>query len=48
MAVVRIETDPPGATIYVDRADLGARGTTPRVLAFAPGTVRILVERAGH
>jgi outer membrane receptor protein involved in Fe transport len=48
VSVVRIETDPPGATIFVDRRDLGARGTSPRVLAFAPGTVRFLVDHDGY
>jgi tetratricopeptide (TPR) repeat protein len=47
VAVVRIETDPPGATIYIDRRDLGARGTTPRSLAFSPGNVRVIVEAPG-
>lgn len=48
VAVVRIETDPPGATIYIDRRDLGARGTTPRSLAFSPGNVRVIVEAPGY
>lgn len=48
VAVVRIESDPVGSTIFVDRRDLGARGVTPRVLAFAPGTVRVLLEREGY
>jgi outer membrane receptor protein involved in Fe transport len=48
VSVVRIETDPPGATIFIDRRDLGARGNSPRVLAFAPGTIRILVDHDGY
>ncbi|MDP3278036.1 MAG: TonB-dependent receptor [Deltaproteobacteria bacterium] len=48
LAIVRIETDPAGAQIYVDRRDLGVRGTSPVTLAFAPGTVHIMAERAGH
>src|SRR2546428_8407731 len=48
VAVLRVRTDPPGATIYVDREDLGARGSTPLVLAFAPGKYRILVKMSGY
>jgi|LNFM01.1.fsa_nt_gb outer membrane receptor for ferrienterochelin and colicins len=48
VAVVRVDTNPPGATIYVDRRDLGPRGTTPRSLAFAPGNVRVIVEAPGY
>jgi len=48
VAVVRVETDPPGATIYVERKDLGARGTSPRVLAFSGGAYRVLAELDGY
>lgn len=48
VAVLLIETDPPGATIYVDRKDLGSRGVTPRPLAVQPGQYRLLVERDGY
>jgi outer membrane receptor for ferrienterochelin and colicins len=48
VAVLRVETDPPGATIYVDRKDLGSRGVTPRPLALSPGTYRLIVERDGY
>ncbi|WP_437602059.1 TonB-dependent receptor [Sorangium sp. So ce590] len=48
VAVLQIVTSPPGATIYVDRRNLGARGTAPRRLALAEGRHRILVELAGH
>lgn len=48
VGIVRVETSPPGATIYVDRRDLGARGTTPTSLAFAPGTIRVFAELAGY
>jgi outer membrane receptor protein involved in Fe transport len=47
VAVLRIVSEPPGATVYVDRKDLGAHGSTPRALAFAPGRYRIVVERPG-
>lgn len=48
VALVRVTSDPPGASIYVDRKDLGVRGRTPRVLALEPGAHRIYLERDGH
>lgn len=48
VALIRVESTPPGATIYVERRDLGARGVTPRTLAVAPGETRIVTELDGH
>ncbi|AUX45345.1 hypothetical protein SOCE26_068270 [Sorangium cellulosum] len=48
VAVLRIETTPPGATIYLDRLDLGSRGSTPRPLAVPEGRYRILLALDGH
>jgi outer membrane receptor for ferrienterochelin and colicin len=48
VAVLKIETDPPGANVYLDRRDLGARGTTPRALGLAPGKHIIIVELPGY
>jgi len=48
VAVVQVQTTPPGATIYVDRRDLGPRGCSPRRLGLKPGTYRILAELPGH
>jgi outer membrane receptor for ferrienterochelin and colicins len=48
VAVVNVVSDPPGATIYVGRRDLGAVGTTPRLLALQPGRVQILLELSGY
>jgi len=48
VVVVRIETSPPGATLYVDRKDLGPRGTAPRTLGLAPGNYRVLAELPGY
>ena len=48
VAVLDVVTDPPGATIYIDRKDLGSRGTSPRPLALAPGRYQVLVELPGH
>lgn len=48
VAVVKIDSDPPGATVYIDRKDLGARGVTPLVLALPPGRYTFLAERPGY
>ena len=47
VALVRVESQPPGATIYVGRRDLGALGVTPKVLALRPGPTRVLLELDG-
>jgi outer membrane cobalamin receptor len=47
VALLRVVSDPPGATIYVDRRELGPRGTTPRVLALPAGPHRVFVEKEG-
>lgn len=48
VAVLQVTTEPAGATIYIDRRDLGPRGAAPRSLAFAPGTVRVIAELEGY
>lgn len=48
VALVRVTSDPPGASVYVDRKDLGVRGRTPRVLALEPGDHRVYLERDGY
>jgi outer membrane receptor for ferrienterochelin and colicins len=48
LALLRIFSDPPGATVYVDRRDLGARGQTPITLALPQATVTAIVEAPGH
>lgn len=48
VALVRIESTPPGASIYLDRVELGARGQTPRTLAVEPGRYRVILEREGY
>ena len=48
IALVQIVSDPPGAAVYVDRRDLGARGRTPQALALTPGEHQILVELDGY
>ena len=48
LALLIVESDPPGATVFIDRKDLGGRGTTPVTLALPPGKVTALVELAGY
>ncbi len=48
VALLEVITEPPGATIYLNRKDLGPRGSSPRVLAVTPGNYRVIVELAGH
>ena len=46
--LLHIITDPPGAHLYLDRRDLGERGTAPQTMALPPGTVRIFAELEGY
>src|SRR5262245_323565 len=48
VAVLRVETTPPGATIYIDRKDLGSRGQSPRPLALPEGRYRVIAEIEGY
>jgi outer membrane receptor protein involved in Fe transport len=48
VATLKIETDPPGATVYLDRKDLGPRGAAPRTLGLAEGKHKIIAEKAGY
>jgi outer membrane receptor protein involved in Fe transport len=48
LALLQVTTAPPGATIFVNRRDLGALGTTPRRLALAPGKATVLLDLPGY
>jgi len=48
VALISVETEPVGATLYVDRRDLGSVAVAPRRLALAEGTYRILASLEGH
>ncbi|MDI1475194.1 TonB-dependent receptor [Polyangium sp. y55x31] len=48
VAILDVVTDPPGATIYIDRKDLGSRGHAPRPLAVNEGKYRIIAELPGY
>ncbi len=47
-ALLNLQTDPPGAKLYIDRKDLGLRGTTPLTLALPEGDHQIIVEHEGY
>jgi len=48
VAILKIVTDPPGATLYLDRKDLGQRGAGPQTLGLAPGKHTIIAEAPGY
>ncbi len=48
VAVIKVETTPPGATVYIDRKDLGSRGQSPRPLGVPEGKYQVLVELEGY
>lgn len=48
LALVRVESTPPGASIFVGRRDLGALGSTPKRLALKPGRHHILLDLEGY
>lgn len=48
IAVVRIDSDPPGAAVYIGRRELGARGNTPLVMGLTPGSYRVMVDLPGY
>lgn len=48
VALVEVQTDPPGANIYIERKDLGARGSSPRTLAFPSGKLKVFADLPGY
>ena len=48
VALLHVESTPPGAEVFVDRVDLGSRGRTPQTLALPPGRHTITVEKDGY
>jgi outer membrane receptor for ferrienterochelin and colicins len=48
LALLEVTSEPAGASIYVNRRDLGSLGTTPKRLALAPGHATILLEAPGY
>lgn len=48
VAVIDVTTEPAGATIYLDRIDLGSVGSAPRTLAVPAGEHVVVAELDGH
>ena len=48
VALVRVITNPAGAEVYIDRADLGSRGRSPQTLALPPGRHKVMVKKEGY
>ncbi|MEO8701115.1 MAG: TonB-dependent receptor [Kofleriaceae bacterium] len=48
VAVISVDSSPPGATVYLDRKDLGSIATTPAQLGLKAGTYSLVVELAGY
>ncbi len=48
VAVISVDTTPPGATVFIDRRDLGSVGTTPAQLGLKAGTYTIIIELEGY
>ncbi len=48
VAVIRVESTPPGAEVRVGRRDLPVRGATPIELALPPGAHPVFLTRAGY
>jgi tetratricopeptide (TPR) repeat protein len=48
VALLKVETEPPGATIYLNRKDLGDRGTAPQTIALPPGSYTVIAELKGY
>jgi outer membrane receptor protein involved in Fe transport len=48
LALVTVTAEPAGASVYVDRKDLGALGAAPSTLAVAPGPRTVIVELPGY
>ena len=47
VALLTVTSEPAGATVYVDRKDLGGHGETPATMSLAPGTHKVLLEKEG-
>jgi outer membrane receptor protein involved in Fe transport len=48
VALLDVETDPPGATLYLNRRDLGAIGVSPRALGLPNGRYRVIATLDGY
>jgi len=48
LALLEVKADPAGASVYINRKDLGVRGQTPLTLALKPGKETAIIEAPGY
>lgn len=48
VAVLQVQSDPPGAEVWVDRRDLASHGRAPTELAVSPGSHRLWLALPGY
>jgi outer membrane receptor protein involved in Fe transport len=48
VALLRVTTQPPGVSVFIERRDLGSLGTTPRTLALPAGKTKVILELEGY
>ena len=48
VTVLRVTTRPVGATLYIDRKDLGARGSSPQLFGLSPQAYKLIAEFPGY
>ncbi|MFN0247049.1 MAG: TonB-dependent receptor domain-containing protein [Kofleriaceae bacterium] len=48
VGVINVETSPSGATVFLDRKDLGSIGSSPAQLGLKPGTYTVVAELEGY
>ncbi len=48
VAILDVKSSPEGATVFIDRRDLGSVATTPSRIALPEGEHRVLLEFAGY
>jgi hypothetical protein len=48
LALVRVETEPPGAAVFVDRRELGDFGVAPRTIVVQAGSHEVHLDLPGH
>ncbi|MBX2798858.1 MAG: TonB-dependent receptor [Myxococcales bacterium] len=48
VALLRVTSEPPGATVYLDRKALGSVGETPLEIPLPPKQYMVILEMSGH
>ena len=47
VALLKVDSEPPGATVFLERVDLGGRGETPLLIAVTPGDHTVILKKPG-